>query len=87
MALATDPSSMISLIDHSIAAIVAGLIGETNVQQRQSKMLDIEALRRTRQYYVLIRNQTQPPTVADVSEDRQDQGPNTTDNQPWGPTR
>jgi microcystin degradation protein MlrC len=86
MVFATDPTSMITMIDQSIATIVAGMISESSVNQRQAKLLELDQLRRTRREYVMLRNQTQPPILADVS-DGPGQGANTTNGQARGPTQ
>ena len=87
MTLATDPASMIALTDQAIAAITAGMVSETDVNNKRAKLLELSELRKSRQYYVQLRNQCQPPVLADVSDYRQDQGRNTTNQQPLGPTQ
>ena len=84
---ATDPASMIALIDQSIATIVAGMVSETSLTLRQAKMLELSELRRERQYRVSILNQTSPGNalIADVSDYRPDAGPETTNQQLYGP--
>lgn len=86
--LATDPASMIALIDTAIAQIVVGGLSNSIINGRTQTLLDLPNLRNLRQYYVQLRNQTSAGQImlADVSDYRPDAGPNTTNQQYRGPT-
>lgn len=85
MTQATDPASMIALIDGAIAQIVAGTLGQSQINGRTFTLLNLSQLRDLRQYYVALNNQLSPAgaMLSDVSSYPRDR--DTTNSQPYGP--